>query len=250
MPVQGKYFNKVSIGKNYFLFIITNKNNKNFLYAKGDNSYCQCGMGNENDIIEDLTLIKNVEDIEFKNVFASTHSSAALTINGDLYVFGENKNFNLGFNEEIIEYPVLIKNEKKIIFDDLALCDTHMLLIGREFYVKNEKEYFKKKVFCCGNNEFLCLGRKNDNNNYYEKKIVEINYDFNNEIPIKLAVANNKSFVLTVNKNEIITNLKNKIDVLNKENEIEISFYNKINIEDYIINFYKNYNDNFQKHFK
>ena len=58
MPVQGKYFNKVSIGKNYFLFIITNKNNKNFLYAKGDNSHCQCGMGKENDIIEDLTLIK------------------------------------------------------------------------------------------------------------------------------------------------------------------------------------------------
>ena len=250
LPVQGKYFNKVSIGKNYFLFIITNKNNKNFLYAKGDNSHCQCGMGKENDIIEDLTLIKNVEDIEFKNVYASTYSSAALTINGDLYVFGENKNFNLGCNEEIIEFPVLIKNEKKIIFDDLALCDTHMLLIGREFYVKNEKEYFKKKVFCCGNNEFLCLGRKNDNNNNYEKKIVEINYDFNNEIPIKLAIANNKSFVLTVNKNEIINNLKNKIDVLNKENEIEISFYNKINIEDYIINFYNNYNDKFIQIFK
>ncbi len=167
-----------------------------------------------------------------------------------MYVFGENKNFNSGFNEEIIEFPVLIKNEKKIIFDDLDLCDTHMLLIGREFYVKNEKEYFKKKAFYCGNNEFLYLGRKNDNNNNYEKKIVEINYDFNNEIPIKLAIANNKSFVLTVNKNGIINNLKNKIDVLNKENEIEISFYNKINIEDYIINFYKNYNDNFQKHFK
>ena len=245
LPNSGKYFNKVSIGKNYFLFIITHKNNKNFLYAKGDNSHCQCGMGKENETIEDLTLIKNVEDIEFKNIYASTNSSAALTLNGELYIFGENKNFNLGSNEEIIEFPILIKNDKKIIFDDLALCDTHMLLIGREFYVKNEKEFFKKKVFSCGNNEFLCLGRKNNNNNFYEKNLKEINFDFNHEIPIKIGIANNKSFVLTVNKNEILNNLKNKIDVLNKENEIEISIYNTIKIEDFILNFYKNYNDNF-----
>ena len=83
-------------------------------------------MGKENDIIEDLTLIKNVEDIEFKNVYASTRSSAALTINGDLYVFGENKNFNSGFNEEIIDFPVLIKYVKKIIFDDLDFFDTYI----------------------------------------------------------------------------------------------------------------------------
>ena len=227
LPEHMKRFVQCSIGENFFLFLLSDIHNKNRLYSIGNNIQGQCGVGNDIDNVVKITPCSGVNQFEFKKIFARNSNSAAITINGNLYVFGENTYFcfNNNQNKKNIEYPTLVKFDKDVICDEVALCSTHILIIGRE----KVNDVYVKKLYSCGSNKHYALGY--DVGKDSKNVLNEVEF-FSNKpelVPIKVKVGQDKSFVLTVNQNEIIDNLNNQIDLCDND---EVINYSNIEVKD------------------
>ena len=237
LPEHMKRFVQCSIGENFFLFLLSDIHNKNRLYSLGNNIQGQCGVGNDIDNVQKITPCSGVNQLEFKKIFARNSNSAAITINGDLYVFGENTYFcfnNNNQNKKNIEYPTLVKFDKDVICDEVALCSTHVLIIGRE----KINDVYVKKLYSCGSNKHFALGC--DIGKDSKNIINEVEF-FSNKpelIPIKVKVGQDKSFVLTVNQNDILDNLKNKIDLCDNDEKINITYIEVEDIANMLYSFY------------
>ena len=241
LPEHMKKFVQCSIGENYFLFLLSDIHNKNRLYSVGNNSQGQCGVGNDLDNVKIITPCSGVNHFEFKKIFTRNSGSAAITINGDLYVFGENTYFCFGSaqNKQNLDYPTLVKFDKDIICDEVALCSTHILVIGRE----KINDVYVKKLYSCGSNKHFALGYDIKDN----KSILnEVEFFANKPelIPIKVKVGQDKSFVLCVNQNEILDNFNNKIDLCDNDENIKISHVEIEDIGEILYSFYNNRKSN------
>ena len=243
LPEHMKKFVECSIGENFLLFLLSDIHNKNRLFSIGNNSQGQCGVGNDIDNVQKLTPCFGVNQFEFKKIFARNSNSAAITINGDLYVFGENTVFcfnNNNQNKKHIEYPTLVKFDKNIICDEVALSSTHILIIGRE----KINDVYVKKLFSCGSNKHYALGYECEKD--FKNILNEVEF-FSNKpelIPIKVKIGQDVSFVLTVNQNDIIDNLKNQIDLCDNDEKINLSYVEVEDIVQVLYNFYHSQKSN------
>ena len=273
LPKDCKKFVDCSIGENYIICLIEDLKGNNKIYARGINNKSQCGIvtEHEGEPVKHLTMCDYVKNLSFKKIYTRNSQSAAITNEGDLYIWGE-----IVFNKEIYKNPTLLlfdsnneiikgKNNleketneinmiinddisyenKNIIVDEVAICRSHILIIARKY----ENGEYIRKLFGYGDNSKGALGLTiNNNNNKTEMKEKSINeiplINEKNEklIPIKLTIGDNKSYVLCVNENELIQEIKNSKIEDNKDCCINISYIYKEKIGKNLYDFYNSKN--------
>ena len=131
-------------------------NNK--LYARGRNNDNQCGIITREKNVKYLTMIDYSKNLNFKKIYTRNNQSAAITVEGDLYIlngsqltlaiFDEKKdlknnnesdkikeNSNKNEIKDINEIKEDNENieDNKIIVDDVAISMSHMLIIARQY---------------------------------------------------------------------------------------------------------------------
>ena len=274
LPKDCTKFVDCAVGENYIICLIEDINGNNKLYAQGKNDKNECGIitEHEGEEIQFLTMCNCVNNLSFKKIYTRNSQSAAITVDGDLYIWGET-----GFNKngEIYNIPTLIlldsnnKSKKeiksenkiniineenpnkmnKIIVDDVAICRSHILIIARQF----ENGEYIRKLFSYGDNSKGALGLPMNDKDKTEIKLNDIKeiplFDEKNEklIPFKLAIGENKSYVLCVNEDKLIQEIKNSKIKDNEDYYINISckyidkagkklidFYHSKNLEKFI----------------
>ena len=268
LPEGCKKFIQCANGDRYLICLVEDYKGNGKIYARGINRNHECGIKNrEETYINNFTQCDETYGINFKSIYTRNNRSAAITTTGQLYIWGQKiiKNYihtykenddddnksdkkrrNRDDKEEDIKCPTLVEfdsNIKNPIIDQVAISNTHLLAIGRCL----ENGNYVKKLFSCGNNKKGALGLKirsfSDNNmidKLTEVKIIDKEKDNSNLIPIKLSIGIHRSFVLCVDENELIQEIKNK------ENKTQINFNIKINnfleerMEKKLKDFYKN----------
>jgi len=259
LPEGCQRFLQCANGERYVICLVEDEKGKGKLYARGINIHHECGIKSNNEnYITNLTPCDETQNLNFKSIYTRNSRSAAITVNGEVFVWGKNfisnekKDNNNSDDEDdkddCIKSPTLMaydSNLKNVIIDQVAMSNTHMIAIGRCF----ENENYVKKLFSCGNNKKGALGIKikSFNDKSISEKLSEvkiINDKDNNSklIPIKLSIGNNRSFVLCVDENELIQEIKN-----NKKNnffefEIKINHFVEENVIKNLYNFYKSEN--------
>ena len=277
LPDNCKKFVDASVGEDFILCLIEDNDGNNKLYARGRNDYNQCGIAGKEKNIKCLTMCDNAKNLNFKKIYTRNKESAAITIDGDLYMinmFGGQQLTLVSFDEKNLlktknnsqSLENINKNEikemneikdehsdneyKRIIVDDVALSLSHMLIIARQY--DSEKGIYIKKLFGLGNNSKGALGlpiQTNKGENLIGT-ITEIPLldDKNKKlIPVNLTIGDNKSYVLCVNEEELIQNIKgNKKDnnpicsinisniSIEKEEKKILDFYYSKNVELFI----------------
>ena len=148
LPENCKSFIKCITGKDYLLCLIKEKDGKNYLYVRGNNDKCQCGISGIN-YITDLTKCQFNDNIEIKDIFANEYFSSAITIDGKLYIWGTiiiNSNFDKSlFKGKTIKIPTLVKSDDNddIIFEHMSINpknkNTQLFIIGKSSNDFNKK---------------------------------------------------------------------------------------------------------------
>ena len=277
LPENCTKFVDCAVGEKYIICLVEDMNGNNKLYAQGNNDCNQCGISSDTkgEPIRTLTLCDKVKNLSFKKIYTRNSQCAAITNEGDLYIWGKT-NFNN--NGEEYKYPTLVlfdsnhyikkvKNieedneniintineediqteNNKTIVDEVAICRSHMLIIARQY----ENGCYTRKLFGYGDNSKGALGLPIDTNNEtFVKTIKEIpilNEKNEKLIPVKLAIGDNKSYILCVNENDLIQRINDAKTRDNNEYEINISniyieklgkslldFYNSKNLTEFI----------------
>ena len=256
LPENCSKFIDVAVGECYIICLIEDKEGNNKLYARGKNDYHQCGISEKEKNVRFLTMCDNVKNLNFRKIYSRNKESAAITIDGDLYVLNdanqqftlvlfseknliENNNNKNEINEIKIENNNI--NDKKIIVDDVAISLSHMLIIARQF--DEEKGVYIRKLFGFGSNSKGALGIP-INSNKDENTIASITeiplLDENDKklVPIKLTIGDSKSYVLCLNEEELIQNIKNNKDKEKTKYSINISNISIEREEKNILDFY------------
>ena len=258
LPKDCTKFIDVAVGENYILCLIEDKEGNSKIYGRGINDNYQCGISEQENInIKSLTICDNIQNINFKKIYSRNKESAAISIDGDLYILNkENQKFTLvsfeekkvGKNENISHNAIneireenMNTEDKKIIVDDVAITTSHILIIARKY--DKDKGIYIRKLFGYGDNSKGSLGlpikqNKEDNIITSITEIPLIDENNKNLIPIKLAIGNTKSYVLCLNEDNLINTIKE-----NKKQENHICNINISNIfiekeEKNILDFY------------
>ena len=161
-----------------------------------------------------------MEDLDFKSIYANYSLSAAITVSGDLYIWGA---MNISNMTHLLGKIIVVKNESKtpMIIDKIELNKGKLFALARILENKN----YVKKLFS------LEIIEQNYGNPYVLKEIKLVNFDDNNSrlVPLKVFIDDNKSYVLCVDENKFIKEIKenHKKDKLNLNYEISISNYNE-----------------------
>lgn len=206
LPVNCKRYVKVAIGEHFFLFIIETIHNKHLLYSLGNNAFGCCCL--DSSITSNPTAPTQchfLSDIEFKHIATRNTSSAAITTDGHLYIFGRNP-INSDATHPGVVYPTLINFGPNAIVDDVAVSTFHILCIVRTL----RNGVYVRELYSGGKKNHGVLGETVKSNKIMNKVKLfssEDDNDSNNiiqdRIPIKVCVGANQSFVLCVNGNDI-----------------------------------------------
>jgi len=186
-------FIKVVSGEEFFLTLIDeNDRIKGRLYSFGSNENGRTGVGL--DTTHSLQKVKNVENLEFKTISSRNDNSAAITKNGELYVFGINEKGCLGLGNTISQYSAKrVKALKNYICDDVGISHNHMIIVSRN------RSDCRRFYSSCGTTEFkaLALEQNDDNNNnirYYElpSEITFFENEKKDEVPLEFLLVDIK----------------------------------------------------------
>ena len=211
-PPKGGKFTKVVSGEEFFLTLIDeNDKIKGRLYSFGSNENGRTGVGL--DTTYSLQKVKNVENLEFKTISSRNDNSAAITKNGELYVFGINDSGCLGLGHKISQYTAKrVKALKNYICDDVGISHNHMIIVSRN------RSDCRRFYSSCGTTEFkaLALEQNDDNNNnirYYElpSEITFFENEKKDEVPIRVSVSRYQSYFMTMNcplNHELVKEMK------------------------------------------
>ena len=266
LPENCNKFVDVAVGESYILCLIEDNEGNNKLYARGRNNDNQCGIITREKNVKYLTMIDYSKNLNFKKIYTRNNQSAAITVEGDLYIlngsqltlaiFDEKKdlknnnesdkikeNSNKNEIKDINEIKEENENieDNKIIVDDVAISMSHMLIIARQY--DKEKGIYVRKLFGLGCNSKGALGLP-INSNKDENSINSITeiplFDENNKklTPVKLTIGDNKSYVLCVNEEELIQNIKSNQNKENEKYNINISDIYIKKTEKSILDFY------------
>ena len=270
LPKNCVKFLDCAVGENYIICLIQDENGNNRIYAQGNNNFSQCGVYKEqtDDTIHSLTICGNTENISFKKIYTRNNQSAAITIDGELYIWGKIRYNNN--TEEIYNYPTLVlldsennrkrdnnnsnDNENRIIInesifnnktivDEVAISSSHILIIARKY----ENGSYVRKLFGIGDNSKGALGlpiseNKSESNNNMIKEIPLFNEKNQKLIPIKITIGENKSYILCVNEEELVQEIKSGKIKDDKEYNINIGNMSLDKISENLLNFYSSKN--------
>ena len=272
LPPNCVKFLDCAVGENYIICLIQDENGNNRIYAQGNNNFSQCGVFKEqnNEIIDELTICGNTGSISFKKIYTRNNQSAAITIDGDLYIWGKIRYNNN--TEEIYNYPTLVlfdsdnnikkknnisndnDNENRIVInesifnnktivDDVAISTSHILIIGRKY----ENGTYVRKLFGIGDNSKGALGlpigeNKPESNNSMIKEIPLFNEKNQKLIPMKITIGENKSYILCVNEEELVQEIKSAEIKDDKEYNINIGSISLDKKSENLLNFYSSKN--------
>ena len=255
LPEGCQRFLQCANGERYLICLIEDDKGKGKLYARGINSHNECGLkSTEEHYISKLTPCDETYNLNFKSIYTRNSRSAAITVNGELFVWGKkcyvvdrNNKSNSYYddnNEECIKCPTIMRydsNLKNVIIDEVAISTTHILAIGRSL----ENGNYVRKLFSCGNNRKGALGVKmnsfediDNTDKLSEVKIINENDENSRLIPIKLSIGNNRSFVLCVDENELIQEIKTKKSNYQKF-AIKVNHFFEENIVEKLHEFYE-----------
>ena len=244
LPQNCTKFVDCAVGEKYIICLVEDINGNNKLYAQGNNEKNQCGIITEpnGEPIKHLTMCENTNNLSFKKIYTRNSQSAAISIEGDLYIWGQtdfnndreifntptlmlldgnnnylkkdNNNINTEENKinenkiNVINEELSFKNNKTIV-DEIAICKSHLLIIARKY----ENGEYIRKLLGFGDNSKGALGLPMNTNKSEIKKYVEEIPLFNEKkeklIPMKLTIGDNKSYILCVNENELIQEINN-----------------------------------------
>ena len=267
LPEGCKRFIQCANGDRYLICLIEDHKGNGKLYARGLNKNHECGIKNDEErYIPDFTQCDETTGLNFKSIYTRNNRSAAITTTGQLYVWGqkivtnyintlkdndedsfnsEKKRKNEEDEEKDIPCPTLVEFDpsiKNAIIDHVAISNTHILAIGRCLQNGN----YVKRLFSCGNNKKGALGLKitsfNDKNmvnKLTEVNIIDKENAKSNLIPIKLSIGDHRSFVLCVDENELIQEIKNKEKNNVIDFQIKINNYLEESSEAKLKEFYK-----------
>ena len=199
-------------GSHHF-FCVGQKRNKSeegsLIFSWGNNDFSQCGLDSNNKYIDNPTII--FKNIFINQIALGKNHSMILTNIGEVLIFGDNK-FNqcssenkeiikLAENDKIIpitginyyttSIDYLDKNNEKIVKIE-AKNDSSIMITDKKSIIFRGKIFGKEKIFKLTNNNdnsndnnflynfggdnfFLLLNNKNDNNIYTEVKNSNIN---------------------------------------------------------------------------
>ena len=222
IPPKGGKFTKVISGEEFFLVLIDeNDKIKNRLYSFGSHENGRTGVGLDSSC--SLQKVKNVENLEFKVISSRNDNSAAISKDGELYVFGINESGCLGLGNRENQYIAKrVKSLKNYICDDVGISHNHMIMVSRS------KLDGKRYYFSCGTTEHkaLALNQFEDNNN---NRIFEIPTEitfFDNEkpddFPMRVSVSRYQSYFMTMNC-QLKKQLKKEMEVTCKKCNNKIS---------------------------
>ena len=219
VPEGNEKYLQIAHGKNHLLCLVKDKNGRGKIYAKGDNSYNQCGInkGEDRKNINDLMQCEEMEYLDSKSIYADDLLSAAITTSGELYVWGA-----MTISNKIYEFDnmVLVKNETNspMYVDNIELKKGKLFAFARIL----ENNNYVKKLFSFEIKEYTLK----------EIKLVNINDNNSRLVPLKIFVDDNKSYVLCVDENNFIKEI-NENNIKDKKNcEYEISINNFIENKD------------------
>ena len=267
LPEGCKRFLQCANGDRYLICLIEDHKGNGKIYARGINRNHECGIKNDEErYISDFTQCDETTGLNFKSIYTRNNRSAAITTTGQLYIWGQKivtnymntlkNNDEESFNsdkkrkneedeEKDIPCPTLVEFDpsiKNAIIDHAAISNTHILAIGRCL----ENGNYVKKLFSCGNNKKGALGLKiksfNDKNmvnKLKEVKVIDKDNEKSNLIPIKLSIGVHRSFVLCVDENELIEEIKNKEKNSVIDFQIKINNYLEESSEEKLKQFYK-----------
>ena len=86
------------------------KSKKTLVYIFGDNTFGQLGL---KDFLYREKPVKLETNIEFKRVACGFQTSAGISVNGELYIWGNARGFGLEYEEEArnsINYPRIVRS--------------------------------------------------------------------------------------------------------------------------------------------
>ena len=196
-------------------------------------------------MILDLTQCTGIENLDFKLIYANNNLSAAITKEGELYIWGE---IAIGGEYFSISKIALVKvNDSKssVIVDNIAVNDGIFLAIGKVL----DNENYVKKLFSL---DFKLSYDYYQTTNFSFNEIKLTNEKNKNSriSPLKICIGDNTIFVLCIENEYLIKEIKeNNIKEQNKtECEIEIinnyiedndtekisKFYNSDNLNKFI----------------
>ena len=262
LPDGCKRFLQCANGDRYLLCLVEDYKGNGKIYARGINRNHECGIKSDDErYVSKFTQCDETSGLNFKSIYTRNNRSAAITINGKLYIWGQKiitnyihntnenddndsdrsdrKKRNKEDGEKDIPCPTLVQFEPSLensIIDQVAISNTHILAIGRVL----ENGNYIKKLFACGNNKKGALGLeissfsdKNMIDKLTEVKIKE------NLIPIKLSIGIHRSFVLCVDEKELIEEIKLKKADEHIKYKININSFLEESMEEKMKNFYK-----------
>ena len=258
LPEGCQRFLQCANGERYIICLVEDDKGKGKLYAKGINSHNECGLkSTEEHYISNLTPCDETYNLNFKSIYTRNSRSAAITVNGELFVWGKkcyvvNRNnksnsYDDDDKNETIKCPTIMRydsNLKNVIIDEVAISNTHILAIGRSL----ENGNYVRKLFSCGNNRKGALGVKmnsfediDNTDKLSEVKIVNENDKNSKLIPIKLSIGDHRSFVLCVDENEFNKEISTKKDNYQKF-AIKINHFFEENVVEKLHEFYESKN--------
>ena len=265
LPERCKRFLQCANGERYLICLIEDYKGNGKIYARGINKNHECGIkSDEERYVSQFTQCDETSGLNFKSIYTRNNRSAAITIDGKLYIWGQRiiTNYINTLNDnddndsdrsdrkrknedegQDIPCPTLVQFESNVqnpIIDQVAISNTHLLAIGRVL----ENGNYVKKLFSCGNNKKGALGL--DICSFSDKnmidKLTEIKIKDNentNLIPIKLSIGIHRSFVLCIDENELIKEINNKENKENIKYQIKIESFIEESMEEKLKDFYK-----------
>lgn len=225
LPEGCQRFLQCANGERYLICLVEDDKGNGKIYARGINSHNECGIkSTEDHYISNLTPCDETYNLNFKSIYTRNSRSAAITVSGELFVWGKkcyvvdrNNKSNSYYDDgkdDCIKCPTIMRydsNLKNVIIDEVAISSTHILAIGRSL----ENGNYVRKLLSCGNNRKGALGVKinsfedtDNTDKLSEVKIINENDENSRLIPIKLSIGDNRSFVLCLDENQLIHEIK------------------------------------------
>ena len=243
LPENSKKFLKCANGEDYLLCIVEDANGKKNIYSKGNNSKSQCGLENKgnNNIIDTLSKcnFNDINNLDFKSIYANKYFSCSITKNGEMYIWGEILLTSIGLfksNEGItIKKPHLVYNNSNIFVEMVSLnCNNSeypVLVIGK--ILKNNTWY--KKLFHLEKSHSLF----SVDYQFFLNDALLVNPEnkYSRLIPFKIALGDNKAFISCMDENKLSEEIiKNNPQSDKKQLDIRDlkSFYNSNKINEFI----------------
>ena len=194
-PPRGTKFTHVVSGEEFFLLLVEEVYEKNYgkLYSLGQNEHGRSGVGEIN-INYTLQKIEEVEDKYFNVISSRNENAAAISVEGELYTFGNNSVEALGLNcNKNMYVPTRVESLSDCICDNVGISQNHMVIIARD------KKTGKRGVYSCGDNQYsaLCI----ENANRYVHVPTQIKFFLENrpnEEPIRASLSRYQTYLMSI----------------------------------------------------